>query len=523
MKTHFIITIIRQTKIINFILMRQLHQILFLFFCLIVTNTITGQEESKGTANEKMLYCELSANFNDEKPGSLSDNLQNYSGQNIIANGNFADGVIGKLPASWLLTTPNPALAPIFRLVKGNNGEKLLMAQGNGRNDCFGYVSQKITLSESKTFLMRVVFRIEGIKDVNRNLVHGIFGDFNNGIFKYHRDGNWIVGEHKFAGKGKNCEARLYFRFSPKGKVWWKEISIAECDPIPPRLVKIAVSSGSRDKKGWEDFLDAAGKRSCDVALMSEFFVPGDIDVAGAKILSPDAKQYNPGINEMNGPAIKMMSAKARQWNMYVSGTIRLKRDSEDVIHNSAPLYDRKGELVGIYDKVNLYDPELDEGTSPGESVPVFKTDFGTLGIMTCYDSWHPAVAKLLALKGAEIILFPSAGYYMQLLHARSSDNGVVIAATSANSPCGVWDAGGNRAGVTGDDDSRYAPSQIVSFEENKEQKMQFVTVDLSIETSPGYWGGPMLSAPGGRRVRATGNFYLEDEIAREVRRWDFK
>lgn len=502
--------------------MKQLQQILFLFFCLIATSTIIGQEESNGTANEKVSYIELSANIHDVKPGNLSKNLQNSTGQNFIVNGNFADGELGNLPTDWLLATPNLVLAPTFKLVKGNNGEKLLMAQGNGRKECFGYVRQKFTLPENRTFLMRVVFRVEGIEDVNRNLVHGIYGDFNNGIFKYHREGKWLVGEHKFPGKGKNCEARLYFRFSPKGKVWWKEISITECDPIPPRLVKIAVSHGTRDRKGWETFLDSAGKRGCDVALMGEFFMPGDVDGVEAKILSADVK--HPAINEMNGPAMQMMSAKAKQWNMYVSGTILLRRDRDDVIYNSAPLYDRKGELVGIYDKVNLYDPELDYGTSPGESVPVFKTDFGTVGIMTCYDSWHPAVAKLLALKGAEIILFPSAGYYMQLLHARSADNGVVVAATSgANSPCGVWDAGGNRAGVTGDDDSRRAPTQIVAFEENKEQKMQFVTVDLSIEASPGYHGGPMLSAPGGRRVRATGNFYLEDKIAREVRKWDSK
>jgi hypothetical protein len=213
--------------------MKQLQQILFLFFCLIATSTIFGQEESNGTASTKVSYIELPANIHDMNPNCLSKNLQNSTGQNFIGNGNFADGEIGKLPTGWQLVTPNLVLVPTFKLVKGNNGEKLLMAQGNGRKECIGYIRQKFTLPENKTFLMRVVFRIEGIEDVNRNLVHGIYGDFNNGIFKYHREGKWIVGEHKFPGKGKNCEARLYFRFSPKGKVWWKEISITECDPIP--------------------------------------------------------------------------------------------------------------------------------------------------------------------------------------------------------------------------------------------------------------------------------------------------
>jgi len=226
---------------------------------------------------------------------------------------------------------------------------------------------------------------------------------------------------------------------------------------------------------------------------------------------------FEGGVHAPDGPAMEFMARKATQWKMYVSGSIRLKRG--DLVFNSAPLFDRKGKLVGIYDKVMLYDPELDDGTTPGTAMPVFEADFGKVGIMTCYDSWHPSVAKLLALKGAELILFPSAGYYVQLMHARAADNGVVIAASS-NSPCGVWDGGGNQADGASQDATRYAPTAIVAFEKDESQKMQIVTVDLSKKPSPHFWGGPMLSAPGGRRVRATCPIYLEEEIAREVRRW---
>jgi predicted amidohydrolase len=358
-----------------------------------------------------------------------------------------------------------------------------------------------------------VRFKIEGIEDVNRNLQHSLivpgWNNFNNGIFDYRREGDMIVGEHVFPisepstylGRIEPCEMRLVFRFNPQGKVWWDEIRLEECEPVAPRLVKIAVSVGKRGSSidGWAAFLDDAGQRKCDIALMTEYFVPGTC--------------------EMDSPAMKMMAEKAKEWNMYVSGSIVLQRG--DVVYNSAPLFDREGKLVGIFDKLNLYDPELDQGISPGESVPVFETDFGNVGIMICYDSWHPAVAKLLALKGAEVILCPNVGYYMQIMHARAADNGVVVAVTSSDGPCGVWDAGGHRADGGSPDSSRRGPTQIVAFEENENKDAQFVTVDLSIEASPHYWGGPMLSSPGGRRVRATGNFYLEDDIVREVRRWE--
>ena len=419
------------------------------------------------------------------------------SSVNLVPNGDFALGEVGKIPESWQVVTPNPALAPMFQLVE-ENGRKYLMAQGNGRKECFGYIKAPLTLTKDKTYRLTVRFAVEGIDDVNRNLLHGVFGDFNNGIFEYRREGNLIVGEHAFPAKGTKCEMRLHFRFSPHGKVWWEEIRLEECEPIVPRLVKIAVVQGRRDLDGWKAFLDVAGKNQCDIALLPETFVPGN--------------------HELNSPAIQMMAGKAKEWKMYVSGTLQMKRG--DVVYNAAPLFDREGELVGIYDKVNLYDPELDRGISPGDHVPVFKADFGNVGIMTCYDSWHPAVAKLLALKGAELILLPNVGYYMQIMHARSADNGVVVAVSSEGNPCAVWDAGGNLAGETSPDPTRHAPTQIVAFDNTTEPNVQFVTVDLAIEAGPHYWGGPMLSAPGGRRVRATGNFYLEDEISQEVRRW---
>ena len=415
----------------------------------------------------------------------------------LIANGDFSTGALGALPEGWKVVCPNEALAPTFALTETGKGERCVMASGNGRVACFGYIRQKVNVPQGKTFKMTVRFKVQGIEDLNRHLVHGIWGTFNNGIFEYRREGEWIVGENRFAGKGGACEVRLYFRFSPVGKVYWSHVSLSECEAIPQRLVKVAVCQGNRNHEAWERFLDTAGKKGCDVALMTEFF--------------------DRGVKEMNGPTMAFMSAKAKQWNMYVSGAIRLKRG--DTVYNSSPLYDRQGRLMGIYDKVMPYDPELDDGTSPGTDVPVFEADFGTIGIMTCYDSWHPSVAKLLALKGAELVLFPNAGYYMQLMHARAADNGVVIAATSSHSPCGVWDAGGHQADDGSKDGTRHAPTQIVAYEEDKQQKMQIVTLNLAKEASPHYWRGPMRSAPGGRRVRATSSYCLEDEIAREVRR----
>ena len=78
------------------------------------------------------------------------------------------------------------------------------LAEGNGRKECFGYVRTGVKLEAGKTYLLEVRFRVEGFEDVNRHLVHGFFGaGFNNGVFKYRKDGKWVVGRHRFKGPAK--------------------------------------------------------------------------------------------------------------------------------------------------------------------------------------------------------------------------------------------------------------------------------------------------------------------------------
>ena len=64
----------------------------------------------------------------------------------------------------------------------------------------------------------------------------------------------------------------------------------------------------------------------------------------------------------------------------------------------------RDGKLAGAYRKTHLHWPEYRDGVTPGDEYPVFETDFGTIGLMICYDSWWPESARVLALRGAHIV-----------------------------------------------------------------------------------------------------------------------
>jgi predicted amidohydrolase len=227
----------------------------------------------------------------------------------------------------------------------------------------------------------------------------------------------------------------------------------------------------------------------------------------------------------LDGPSFDLMSKKAKQYNMYVAGGIIRKDEENHRVYNTALLFGRKGEFIGMYDKIHPYSPEVNErGITPGSQVPVFTTDFGKIGIMICYDSWFTDVIQLLALKGAAMVLFPNAGYYRSLLPARAADNGVRIVCSTLNNEYGIWDTAGRDVLDPGADPT-VKPINGITYKnviqtEAGEIKILITSLDLSISPSPHYNGGTMFSAPAGRRNRQDQKIDLEDEIKRERKRW---
>ena len=91
-----------------------------------------------------------------------------------------------------------------------------------------------------------------------------------------------------------------------------------------------------------------------------------------------------------------------------IAGLALSKEQLPAVAYNSSVFIDRSGELMGTFDKAHLWALERFYFRS-GSEFPVFETDFGKVGIMICYDMGFPEVARILALKGAELIVCPSA------------------------------------------------------------------------------------------------------------------
>lgn len=98
----------------------------------------------------------------------------------------------------------------------------------------------------------------------------------------------------------------------------------------------------------------------------------------------------------------------ARKHAVYV--IFGLARKDAGRVYNSAVVVGRKGEIVGIYDKIHPTEGEMEEGVTPGvPDPPVFDTEFGRIGIQICFDvNWWDMWSQLKR-KGAKLIFFPSA------------------------------------------------------------------------------------------------------------------
>jgi len=89
------------------------------------------------------------------------------------------------------------------------------------------------------------------------------------------------------------------------------------------------------------------------------------------------------------------------------------ERALHGLYYNTSIVIDADGSYLGKYRKNHIpQDPYFEEKFyfAPGDlGYPVWRTQYGTIGIMICWDQWYPESARMLALKGAEIILVPTA------------------------------------------------------------------------------------------------------------------
>lgn len=84
-----------------------------------------------------------------------------------------------------------------------------------------------------------------------------------------------------------------------------------------------------------------------------------------------------------------------------------LYEQSQEKIYNTTPIINPEGTIVKRYRKIYPFFP-YEEGVSEGDEFVVFDVPGGKIGIAICYDLWFPEVARTLAVKGADVIIYPT-------------------------------------------------------------------------------------------------------------------
>jgi len=112
------------------------------------------------------------------------------------------------------------------------------------------------------------------------------------------------------------------------------------------------------------------------------------------------------------GPSTRAFQALARRHQVVVVASL-FERRAPGLFHNTAVVIDADGRLLGRYRKMHIPDDPLYFEKfyfTPGDTgFRSWSTKYGRIGVLVCWDQWFPEAARLTALQGAEILIYPTA------------------------------------------------------------------------------------------------------------------
>ena len=112
------------------------------------------------------------------------------------------------------------------------------------------------------------------------------------------------------------------------------------------------------------------------------------------------------------GPSTEWLGGLAAELGVVIVGSL-FERRAPGLYHNTAVVLERDGRLVGTYRKMHIPDdPGYYEKFyfTPGDlGFEPIDTSAGRLGVLVCWDQWYPEAARLMAMAGAELLIYPTA------------------------------------------------------------------------------------------------------------------
>ena len=145
-------------------------------------------------------------------------------------------------------------------------------------------------------------------------------------------------------------------------------------------------------------------------------------------------------VSEVPGPVTEPVQQVARDLGVHVVLGTYERGPERGVVYNAAVLIGRDGEVAGVYRKTHPFCTEHVDGggwVTPGNDVTVVETDLGRIGMIVCFDGDYPELSRIQAVRGAEVIVRPSAllrsaDIWELTSRARAYDNHVFVIGANA-------------------------------------------------------------------------------------------
>lgn len=349
----------------------------------------------------------------------------------------------------WKAISPRDEIRPRFASEVSPAGELKLSISADEREGLFGWWQKTFPVAGGEHYRFSVSQVAEGIDSPRRTTVVRILWRDADGRPVQHdapthssyRPGQRPRAEPEFpkavldaAGNGKfegmflapsdatQAIVELSYRWEPNGRVVWSKVTFEKVTAPEPRMVRLATvhhqpraGKTAREKcEQFAPFIEEAASKDVDLVVLPEtltFYGSG--------------KTYADCAEPIPGPSTDYFGELAKQHDLYIVAGL-LERD-EHLVYNVAVLLGPEGDVVGKYRKVCLPRGEIEGGITPGKDYPVFKTRFGQVGMMVCYDGFFPEVARELSNNGAEVIAWPVWGCNPMLGQARACENHVYL------------------------------------------------------------------------------------------------
>ena len=164
---------------------------------------------------------------------------------------------------------------------------------------------------------------------------------------------------------------------------------------------------GSRDANldAIEAGLRAAAAAGAELVLLQELH-------NGPYFCQRESVEVFDQAESIPGPGTARLGQLAEELQLVVVASL-FERRTAGLYHNTAVVFDRSATIAGIYRKMHIPDdPGFYEKFyfTPGDlGFEPINTSVGRLGVLVCWDQWYPEAARLMALAGAELLLYPTA------------------------------------------------------------------------------------------------------------------